>query len=250
MTPSLRGRPVPRAVIFDLDGTLADSMLDFDAIRDEIGLAPGVPILEQLADVGPAARERAEIIMRRHERDAISAATPTDGCVDLIGRLETLGIPIGILTRNIREVVDTFARAFDFRFRAVFTRDDGPPKPSPVGVLALCEALGASPRDTLTVGDYKFDVIAGRSAGCPTALIHPGPLTEAELADWGSPDLLIRSLRELLPLFLVRTPMGPAPPAMSSAGRSPPTPDAISPVRRRQSTLAAWGARSRTGPWP
>ena len=59
----------PRAVIFDLDGTLADSLLDFDAIRAEIGLAPGLPILEQLADVDAAARDRAEIIMRRHERD-------------------------------------------------------------------------------------------------------------------------------------------------------------------------------------
>jgi HAD superfamily hydrolase (TIGR01509 family) len=191
----------PRAVIFDLDGTLADSLLDFDAIRDEIGLSPGLPILEQLADVGPAERERAEIIMRRHERDAIASATLTDGCADLIGHLEALAIPMGILTRNIREVVDTFARTFDFRFRAVYTREDGPPKPSPAGVLALCATLGTSPAETLTVGDYKFDVIAGRRAGCRTALIHPGPLLADDLADWGSPDLVIRSLRELLPLF-------------------------------------------------
>ena len=83
----------PRAVIFDLDGTLADSLLDFDAIRAEIGLAPGLPILEQLAGVDPAARARAELIMRRHEREAIASATLTDGCADLLGHLGALGNP-------------------------------------------------------------------------------------------------------------------------------------------------------------
>jgi HAD superfamily hydrolase (TIGR01509 family) len=190
----------PRAVIFDLDGTLADSALDFDAMRAEIGLRPGIPILEQLADADDATRARAEEIMRRHERAAIAGATLTDGCADLLGHLAALEIPIGILTRNIREVVDTFARTFEFRFHAVYTREDGPPKPSPAGVLTLCTALGAAPADTLTVGDYKFDVIAGRRAGCRTALLHPG-LAPADHADWGAPDLVIQSLRELVPLF-------------------------------------------------
>ena len=190
----------PRAVIFDLDGTLADSELDFDAMRAEIGLQPGIPILEQLAECDDALRARAEAIMRRHERAAIVGATLTDGCADLLAHLAALEIPMGILTRNIREVVQTFARTFALRFNAVYTREDGPPKPSPAGVLALCTALGVAPAETLTVGDYKFDVIAGRAAGCRTALLHPG-LGPAEHADWGAPDLVIQSLRELLPLF-------------------------------------------------
>jgi HAD superfamily hydrolase (TIGR01509 family) len=191
----------PRAVIFDLDGTLAESRLDFDAIRTEIGLAPGLPILEQLADAGPAERARAEVIMRRHERKAIADATLTDGCADLLGHLAARKIPIGILTRNIREVVETFARTFAFRFAAIYTREDGPHKPAPDGVLALCAQLSARPQETLTVGDYKFDVEAGRRAGCRTVLLRAEPLTAAEHAEWGSPDLVVSSLRELLPLF-------------------------------------------------
>ncbi|HEX3904282.1 MAG TPA: HAD family hydrolase [Polyangia bacterium] len=191
----------PRAVIFDLDGTLADSLLDFDAIRAEIGLSPGLPILEQLADATPAERARAEEIMRRHELTAVAGATPTDGCADLLGHLAALEIPIGILTRNVREVVETFAGMFGFHFQAVYTREDGPHKPAPDGVLALCAQLGTRPDETLTVGDYKFDVIAGRRAGCRTVLLRAEPLPPEEHADWGAPDLVVASLRELLPLF-------------------------------------------------
>jgi HAD superfamily hydrolase (TIGR01509 family) len=191
----------PRAVIFDLDGTLTEPILDFDAIRGEIGLAPGLPILEQLELLQPAARARAEAIMLRHEREAAARATLADGCADLLGHLAAMEIPISILTRNVREVVDTFARAFAFRFHAVFTREDGPPKPSPAGALALCRSMDVAPADTLAVGDYKFDVLAGRDAGCRTVLVSREQMTAAELADWGSPDMVVRSLRELLPLF-------------------------------------------------
>ncbi len=192
---------VPRAVIFDLDGTLADSALDFDAMRAEIGLQPGLPILEQLDGADAETCARAEVILRRHERDAIAGARLIDGCAELLAHLAARRVPIGILTRNIREVVETFARTFGFEFHAVYTREDGPPKPSPAGVLALCEKLGAAPAQTLTVGDYKFDVLAGQRAGCRTVLLRQEPLPEAEREEWGSPDLIVRSLRELLPLF-------------------------------------------------
>jgi len=196
------GRQTPGAVIFDLDGTLTEPVLDFDAIRAEIGLPEGVPILEHLDVLDGAGRARAEAVMLRHERAAIAQATLADGCADLLGHLRTREIPISILTRNVREVVETFARMFTFEFHAVYTREDGPPKPSPAGALALCRAMGVDPAHTLVVGDYKYDVIAGRDAGCRTVLVTREGLAAHELAAWGSPDLVVRSLRELLPLFM------------------------------------------------
>ncbi|HVR62348.1 MAG TPA: HAD family hydrolase [Polyangia bacterium] len=189
----------PRAVIFDLDGTLTEPLLDFDAMRAEIGLAPGLPILEQLDGGDPALRARAEEVLRRHERAAIARATLAEGCLELLAHLAARAIPSAILTRNVREVVQTFQDKFDLRFAAVYTREDGPPKPSPAGALALCAAMGAAPADTLAVGDYKFDILAGRRAGCATALVARRP--PADLADWGPPDLVVPTLRELLPLF-------------------------------------------------
>jgi HAD superfamily hydrolase (TIGR01509 family) len=190
----------PRAVIFDLDGTLTEPVLDFDAMRAEIGLSGGT-ILEQLEQFDVAERARAEAIMIRHERAAIAQARLADGCADLLGHLRGMEIPMAILTRNVREVVDTFARMFAFQFHAVYTREDGPPKPSPHGAWALCRAMGVAPAHTLAVGDYKYDVMAGRDAGCRTVLVSPTPLADHERAEWGSPDMVVTSLRELLPLF-------------------------------------------------
>ena len=190
-----------RAVIFDLDGTLTKPLLDFDAMRAEIGLPPG-PILEQLAHADAATRARADEILRRHEREAIARATLADGCAELLARLAALGIPAAILTRNVREVVEIFARTFGFSFAAVYTREDGPHKPSPAGVYALCEKMGAAPADTLVVGDYKFDILAGQRAGCTTALVTTTHApTPEELPTWGPPDVVVASLRDLLPRF-------------------------------------------------
>ena len=191
--------PPPRAVIFDLDGTLTEPLLDFDAIRREIGIGSGLPILEALADASPAEKARAEEILRRHELAAIADARLSDGCLELLDVLAAHQVPASILTRNMRDAVSAFTRRFDLSFAAVYTREDGPPKPAPDGAAWLCRTMGAAPADTLAVGDYKYDVMAARTAGCRTALLrHPPP---DDLAGWGSPDLVIRSLRELLPLW-------------------------------------------------
>jgi HAD superfamily hydrolase (TIGR01549 family) len=187
--------PPPHGVIFDLDGTLTEPLLDFEAIRRDIGIASGLPILEALEAFQGEARARAEVILRRHEMDAIRAATLAQGCADLLDELARRRIPVAILTRNVRDAVDEFVRRFDVRVVAVYTREDGPPKPSPAGVLSLCRTLELAPRDVWMVGDYKFDVIAGRDAGCRTALVlAPVP---ADLDDWGGPDIAVPSLRAL-----------------------------------------------------
>src|SRR5687767_13849872 len=113
----------PRAVIFDLDGTLTEPLLDFDAMRTEIGLLPGVPILEQLERAEPAARARGEAILRRHEDEAIERAVLSDGCRELLALLRARGVPHGILTRNTRQAVARFCERFDLPFDGVYTRE-------------------------------------------------------------------------------------------------------------------------------
>src|SRR5207253_7612607 len=77
---------------------------------------------------------------------------------------------------------------------AAYTREDGPPKPAPDGVLHLCRMLQVAPADALVVGDFTFDIVAGRAAGCRTALVTVEAIDDAEA--WGSPDMIVRSLRQ------------------------------------------------------
>lgn len=103
--------------------------------------------------------------MRRHEITAIEQAVLADGCVELLALLRDEGIPLGILTRKMRVEVEHFCQLFEFHFAGICTREDGPPKPSLHGVLQLCTGFGVDPARVVTVGDYKFDVMAGKEAG-------------------------------------------------------------------------------------
>ena len=97
-----------RGIIFDMDGTLVDSGLDFDAIRRDIGLPEKHPILEGVEAIpeGPE-RERALEILHRHEHDGALRATPFPGVAELLDRREQLPLRRGVLTRNSRASAKT-----------------------------------------------------------------------------------------------------------------------------------------------
>ena len=74
----------------------------------------------------------------------------------------------------------------------VVSRDDAPYKPQPEGVWRICAAWGLAPAEVLVVGDYVFDLQAGRRAGARTALLTHG-------RDWpfaGEADLVFRDFAE------------------------------------------------------
>lgn len=69
-------------------------------------------------------------------------------------------------------------------FDPVLTRDDAPPKPDPAGILRACELWQIETHQLLMVGDFVFDLEAGRAAGCRTLLIsHGRSLPFADKAD-------------------------------------------------------------------
>lgn len=185
------------AVVFDLDGTLTAPYLDFDRIRSEIGLEPG-PILEGIAGLDRPARAAAESILLRHEWEAAENAILRDGAMDVMTALRARGHPTAIVTRNARLTVHRVLDRFGLTVDAIRTRDDGPIKPSGEPILSICDELGADPKAGWMVGDYLFDILAGREAGSKTALIigdGPPPRYAAQA------DHVIRQLAELLPLI-------------------------------------------------
>lgn len=174
--------------IFDLDGTLTRPQHDFDAIRVELGIPAGRPILEYLETLP---RSRAIPLRRRLDaiEDAlVEAAEPQPGCLALLEHLAARRAELGILTRNSRSnawrCLQILGVADLFDPECVLGRSEAPPKPDPAGILALLQRWQCQPDDAVMVGDFRFDLEAGRAAGVltvhlDTAAVFPWP----ELAD-------------------------------------------------------------------
>lgn len=160
-----------RGVLFDLDGVVVAQRLDFAAIKQEIfGSTEGF-ILERIRGLAGEARDRAEAILERHETEAATHCQPLDGVVPLLRKLDLHGLRLGLVTRNSRKSVDLIQARLQLPFLVVVTREDAPPKPAPDPILLACHRLGLETDEALFVGDFEFDMLAGRRAGVRTVLL-------------------------------------------------------------------------------
>jgi HAD superfamily hydrolase (TIGR01509 family) len=193
-----------RGVVFDMDGTLTVSPLNFDLIRAECGVPPGQPILEYLERAAEEPRREALSVLERHERRAAAECVLRDGAREVTEELARRGVKMALLTRNSAQSVQTVLDRFGLRFDCWVSREKAEPKPSPQAVLHIAEKLGLAPEELLVVGDYVFDVEAGLAAGARTAFVK----TESGLAPPGEADAVIRDLRELLEILPNRSAEG------------------------------------------
>jgi HAD superfamily hydrolase (TIGR01509 family) len=161
-----------KAVIFDLDGTITQPFLDFDAIRSDMGLDKSAgPILEAMEKMKPAQRKRAERILALHEQKAVNESKLNAGTKRTLSALGKSGVCIGVLTRNRRSNALAVAKKHGLKFDAIADRDDGPAKPHAFGVLKLCKEFGIEPAEALVVGDYLFDLLCAHAAGAFSVLL-------------------------------------------------------------------------------
>ena len=154
---------LPAAVLFDMDGTLTVPLIDFDAIRRDLG-QPAGPILEWMATLSPADRSAADTILLRHEDDAAERSTLNPGCRELLDWLDAVGVGVALVTRNTRRSVDVVRRRHDLHIDVRVTREDGKFKPDPAPLLLACDRLGVTPDRAWMVGDGYHDVEAGLAA--------------------------------------------------------------------------------------
>ncbi|HLY08198.1 MAG TPA: HAD family hydrolase [Planctomycetota bacterium] len=187
-----------QAVIFDLDGTLTRPYLNFRAIQAAIGVAE--PLLESMLALPPGpARDRAFGILEGFEAEAAEASELNVGARDVLAQLRERAIPTAVLTRNSRRSTERVLRKHGLQVEVCLTRDDAPAKPRPEPLWMICERFGVLPAQALMVGDFKFDILAGRNAGTRTALLTHG--TSPAYLEEIRPDHLLERLEDLLALF-------------------------------------------------
>lgn len=189
--------------IFDLDGTLTHAIHDFESIRAELGIPAGAPILETLGAMPVNESEPLYTRLHQIEIELAYKAVAQPGVEELLRMLRVAGKRLGIVTRNTRHSVDEtlsrcgLAKYFDPEF--IVSREGSRPKPSPDGINQLLSLWGGLARQGVMVGDYLYDLQAGRAAGTWTLYIDPdGVFPFHEHADQCIPGLgaLLDAARE------------------------------------------------------
>jgi phosphoglycolate phosphatase len=198
----------PRAVIFDLDGTLVDSLRDIGEAMNHALAAHGLPthpLKEYRRFVGDGVKvlvsrvvpaERAELqtpvreaYLAFYAEHLLDHTQPFPGLLEVLARLEGEGVKRAVLSNkpdaSTRHLVSTlFPRV---RFDAVYGERAGVPrKPDPTSALGVAAELGVAPGDCAFIGDTSVDMDTSRAAGMFGVGVAWGFRDQAELEAHGA----------------------------------------------------------------
>ncbi len=158
-------------VIFDLDGTLVDSRLDFALLCQQLGWPAQTPVLEHLQQLtDPAEYQQALAVIEAFEINGAKQASWMPGAADLLALLQRHQIPTAILTRNMRSATELCMQRLQLEVDIVLTREDAPAKPDPAGLLHIARQWRRAPAQLLFIGDFHFDLSTAKNAGMPSCL--------------------------------------------------------------------------------
>ena len=175
-----------QGVIFDMDGTVIQPLLDFAAIRATLDIAADAGIIEAIQAMEPQRADQARRWLEGQELAAAARAELTPGAADALGAIRLAGLKTALLTRNTRAAMQTVLDRFPrLNFDLTWSREDGPIKPEPTGIIRACASLGIEAKRTACVGDFLYDIVAAAGAGAVSVLFAPsGPPDFADRADY------------------------------------------------------------------
>ncbi len=204
--------PAPRAILFDLDGTLADTAPDLAAalnlMRIRAGLAPTpYEVLRPTASSGARGMIGASYGVQPGESgyeplkngflDNYEAALAVesrlfDGIPLLLEGLTNLGLPWGVVTNKVARFTDPLVGQIGLGAAGcVISGDTMPhPKPHPAPLLEAARRLNLAPEQCWYVGDDLRDIQAGRAAGMRTIACAWGYCGPVEPLSWNADHLL------------------------------------------------------------
>jgi pyrophosphatase PpaX len=190
----------PLAVLFDLDGTLIDSIgLLLECVHHTFeGRAPAPPDEEWIAGIGTPLRkqlagyvssdEETETLISRYRsyqrihHDRLTSAFP--GVVQTLTELDRRGHPMGVVTSKSNEMMDmglAYVGLLDFMKTRIGMDSCKIHKPDPFPVKLALEELGYSPKEAVFLGDSPHDILSGNGAGVTSIAALWGPFTREQL---------------------------------------------------------------------
>lgn len=172
-----------KGFIFDLDGTLFDSKLDFDLMRTDLNFPKDVPILEHLELITDEnERVKCHDIIHQHELKGAQIAKPFPGVLELLELLKEKNIPHAIITRNSKVPTTYLLEKYKLDYIYTITREDFIPKPDPTSLLHIQKTWGISQHQLCYIGDFLHDLQAARNAGMKAILYrnHKNQAFESE----------------------------------------------------------------------
>ncbi len=162
-----------KGIIFDLDGTLVESSLDFAMMRQQIGCPPESDLLTYINGLSGADKQQAENIVLAHEMADAQSARWIKGAQSFVAMLKTRAMPMAIVTRNCRNASMIKLRNNQVDISLLITREDAPAKPDPRALLMVAQLWQANPSELAYVGDFRYDVLAANAAGMCSVLFAP-----------------------------------------------------------------------------
>src|SRR5579862_6139148 len=204
-----------RAVLFDVDGTLVDSLETIvlglgDTIESFCGTRPcrteltgiiGLPLRKQMAMYAsdPAHVEA----MVAHAIQAMEAHAdlerPYEPAIECLRLCHAQGLKTALVTSKSVQELASFMKRFSGApsiDATVCSSDVVNPKPDPESVLLACKRLGVTPAQSVLIGDSVFDLLSGRSAGAACIAVAYGAGQRNALLE-EEPDLLFSTPEEL-----------------------------------------------------
>jgi len=164
-------------VIFDLDGTLMSSELDFTLIKAQIGCPAELDLLSFIAQLpSPYMREEAMNIVHQHELIDAQHATLLPGVAQAVARLKQQVLPMAIVTRNYDRAAALKLKNNPLPIQTVLTRSDAPAKPDPSALNAIATLWEMEQQHVLYVGDYLYDIQAAHNANMRACLYAPSDI--------------------------------------------------------------------------
>lgn len=220
-----------RAVLFDLDGTLLDTLPDLHAAasamlrdmgRPELPLESirayvgrGIPnlikrvlanSLHVAEDPNPPPPEAVVSYRRHYARENGRNAKVYPGVLEGLTALRAQGVPLGVVTNKADVFIQPLLEQTGLSgYFDVLVGGDLLPKvkPDPMPLVWACGRLGVSPAEALFIGDSLNDALAARAAGCPVFLLPYGYNEDRDVHELDC-DAIVESVRDAV--NLIRTP--------------------------------------------